>query len=228
MLTPTATGDNVPTTNVVEWVCARAAANRSVSRCKPCEWFQLDQLHRQEPSPVPSCIPSTAKLAWFVCLTPGTDELALGHLEYAQVAIMSALINAPSLAPHVMLVRLADRRDRLADRTTRSAHSPTRVGACLAGSARRCCYDTSGSRRIGARDWSLARMAQCSRSATARASTLFLRSTAKEEPNRSNEAQPQLERWRLWAHGHWSHSQIDAREFQCARIGYGTRLVHGY
>ena len=115
MLTPTATGDNVPTTNVVEWVCARAAANRSVSRCKPCEWFQLDELHRQkEPSPVPSCIPGTAKLAWFVCLTPGTDELALGHLEYAQVAIMSALINAPSLAPHVILVRLAGRRDRLA------------------------------------------------------------------------------------------------------------------
>jgi hypothetical protein len=63
---------------------------------------------------VPSCIPGTAKLAWFVCLTPGTDELALGHLEYAQVAIMSALINAPSLAPHVVLVRLAGRRDRLA------------------------------------------------------------------------------------------------------------------
>ena len=79
---------------------------------------------------MPSCIPGTAKLAWFVCLTPGTDELALGHLEYAQVAIMSALINAPSLAPHVMLVRLADRRDRLADRTTRSAHSPTQTNTC--------------------------------------------------------------------------------------------------
>lgn len=91
-------------TSLVDWVCARAAANRSVSRCKPCEWFRLEQLHRRQLS-APPCSAQAAKLAWFMCLTPGTDEQALGHLEYVQSAIVSARLNAPTLAPHVILVR---------------------------------------------------------------------------------------------------------------------------
>ncbi len=99
----TATTDAMPKTNLVEWVCARAAANRSSSRCKPCDWFKLDQLDRSKA--MRPCTAGLAKLAWFMCLTPGTDEQALGHLEYVQAAIMSARLNAPSVAPHVILVR---------------------------------------------------------------------------------------------------------------------------
>ena len=39
-----------------------------------------------------------------MCLTPGTDTLALKHLEYVQAAIISARFNAPTLAPYVILV----------------------------------------------------------------------------------------------------------------------------
>ena len=94
----------VPDTELVDWVCRQAAANRSASRCKPCEWFELQDLAPADTSllPPPRC--SYAKLAWFMCLTPGTDALAMKHLQYVQSAIVSARFNAPTLAPHVILV----------------------------------------------------------------------------------------------------------------------------
>ena len=40
-----------------------------------------------------------------MCLSPATDALALQHLAYVKAAIVSARLNAPSLAPYVVLVR---------------------------------------------------------------------------------------------------------------------------
>ena len=93
---------------MLQWVCARAAANASASRCDTCEWFQL-----RRPAPhgdsvrltTAECSAVPPKLAWFMCLTPATDKLALGHLQYVKAAIISARLNAPSIAPYVVLVR---------------------------------------------------------------------------------------------------------------------------
>ena len=102
-----------PTADLIPWVCARAAANASLSQCKHCEWFKLPEL-----APLTTAndarLLATAEcadrprpvLAWFMCLTPATDALALGHLDYVKAAIVSARLNAPSLAPYVVLVCL--------------------------------------------------------------------------------------------------------------------------
>ena len=98
---------------LVDWVCARAEANRSLSRCDPCKWFELRDLATTSRSigsraasqlPPTGCAKTRPQLAWFMCLTPATDRQALKHLEYAKAAIISARLNAPSLAPYVVLV----------------------------------------------------------------------------------------------------------------------------
>ena len=94
--------------SLVDWVCARAAANNSVSRCDACQYFPLKQLAPAETGihlPAPECSPVRPRMAWFMCLTPAVDAQALKHLEYVKAAIVSARLNAPSLAPYIILVR---------------------------------------------------------------------------------------------------------------------------
>lgn len=94
--------------DLLRWVCARAAANRSNSRCEQCQWFALHDLVPQGNHArlaAAECSPVPPRLAWFMCLTPASDEQALQHLQYVKAAIVSARLNAPSLAPYVVLVR---------------------------------------------------------------------------------------------------------------------------
>ena len=92
---------------LVDWVCARAAANNSYSRCQFCEWYPLVDLAPAAPVRLAAaeCSQQQPRLAWFMCLSPATDALALQHLAYVKAAIVSARLNAPSLAPYVVLVR---------------------------------------------------------------------------------------------------------------------------
>ena len=92
---------------LVEWVCERAAANHSPSRCSGCNWFHLRELTPNVTAgrlPTPECSTVRPRLAWFMCITPATDALSLKHLEYAKAAIVSARINAPTLAPYIVLI----------------------------------------------------------------------------------------------------------------------------
>lgn len=94
----------------LRWVCAKAAANNSVSQCDKCEWFALHDLAPNETVvnvnlQAAECAAVQPKLAWFMCLTPASDKIALGHLDYAKAAIISARLNAPSITPYVVLVR---------------------------------------------------------------------------------------------------------------------------
>ena len=57
-------------------------------------------------SPPPSASPETA---WFLCLTEPTDDARSGaHLDFARAAIVSALLNAPTLSPHVIFLKTPD------------------------------------------------------------------------------------------------------------------------
>ena len=95
--------------DLVDWVCARAAANHSLSQCRFCEWFPLRELappsSKRPQLLAAECSRVQPKLAWFMCLTPATDMKALQHLDYVKAAIVSARLNAPSLAPYVVMVR---------------------------------------------------------------------------------------------------------------------------
>jgi hypothetical protein len=100
---PVVTGDS----GLVDWVCARAAANQSVSRCDACQFFTLKQLAPATADmrlPAPECSPVRPRMAWFMCLSPAVDAQALKHLEYVKAAIVSARLNAPSLKPYIILV----------------------------------------------------------------------------------------------------------------------------
>ena len=52
----------------------------------------------------PQCVATPPRMAWFMCLTPATDAQALKHLDYVKAAIISARLNAPSLAPYIIWV----------------------------------------------------------------------------------------------------------------------------
>ena len=93
--------------SLVDWVCARAAANQSLSRCDACQFFPLKQLAPAEVGirlPAAECSAVRPRIAWFMCLSPAVDAKALKHLEYVKAAIVSARLNAPSLAPYIILV----------------------------------------------------------------------------------------------------------------------------
>jgi hypothetical protein len=105
------TGTGTGTGDPVRWVCERAEANHSLSRCPPCEWFQLQELAPLEVNirlPGPECLPKPPRLAWFMCITPATDALSMKHLEYAKAAIVSARLNAPTLAPYILYIAHED------------------------------------------------------------------------------------------------------------------------
>ena len=54
------------------------------------------------PLPPPTAAPDTA---WFMCLTEPTGSTSSAHLDFARSAIVSARLNAPSLAPHVVFLQ---------------------------------------------------------------------------------------------------------------------------
>ena len=43
-----------------------------------------------------------ARTAWFLCLTQPRDAISREHQQFARAAIVSARLNAPSVAPHVI------------------------------------------------------------------------------------------------------------------------------
>jgi len=92
------------------WACAQAAANHSVSDCAACDWWTPPALAPAQPRPLPPASASP-ELAWFICLTaPTDDERTSAHLDFARAAIVSARLNAPSLAPHVIFLQTPDSR----------------------------------------------------------------------------------------------------------------------
>ena len=91
----------VPPERLVPWACAQA--NGSVSDCAACEWWPLLEPlpAAARPLPPPTAAPDTA---WFMCLTEPTGSTSSAHLDFARSAIVSARLNAPSLAPHVVFL----------------------------------------------------------------------------------------------------------------------------
>ena len=90
---------STPADALVDWVCARAAANRSVSHCDHCSHWEQPPLVRADALPPP---PRRARTAWFLCLTQPRDAISREHQQFARAAIVSARLNAPSVAPHVI------------------------------------------------------------------------------------------------------------------------------
>ena len=90
---------STPADALVDWVCARAAANRSVSHCDHCSHWEQPPLVRAGALPPP---PRRARTAWFLCLTQPRDAISREHQQFARAAIVSARLNAPSVAPHVI------------------------------------------------------------------------------------------------------------------------------
>ena len=88
---------STPADALVDWVCARAAANRSVSHCDHCSHWEQPPLVRADALPPP---PRRARTAWFLCLTQPRDAISREHQQFARAAIVSARLNAPSVAPH--------------------------------------------------------------------------------------------------------------------------------
>ena len=93
---------------LVGWACAQAAANHSVSDCAACEWWAPPALAPAQPRPLPP-VSASPELAWFICLTaPTDDERSSAHLDFARASIVSARLNAPNLAPHVIFLQTPD------------------------------------------------------------------------------------------------------------------------
>ena len=93
-------------TNLTRWVCDRAAANRSRANCSTCTWWRQPDLTRKaDMQHGHNHQPTTA---WFMCLHKPASEKEVSFFDYVKAAIMSARINAPSLAPHVLYMHSED------------------------------------------------------------------------------------------------------------------------
>lgn len=98
----------------VERVCAAAAASNSVAQCDKCEraWSLPDIAPATAPNSWSSLFPKEKRqtLAWFTCVTkpkPSSSSWpdgsnSLNSIFSLKAAIVSARLNAPSLAPYVL------------------------------------------------------------------------------------------------------------------------------
>ena len=100
--------------SAVDWVCAAAAGNHSPSSCGPCAkaWNLPAIAPPRAPVswaalPLPSVRP---RLAWFTCVTKpsAADSTGWDNLAHLRAAVVSARLNAPSLAPHVVYLHSPD------------------------------------------------------------------------------------------------------------------------
>lgn len=88
--------------NLTQWVCKLAAANQSRANCSECTWWrQPDLTHRALHRP-PTVQPATT--AWFMCLHKANSSREIAFFDYVRVAVLSAKLNAPSLAPYVLYI----------------------------------------------------------------------------------------------------------------------------
>ena len=100
-------------TRLTDWVCSKAAEARSAMSCDKCDWWRpadlIDPAHTRNP---PQLLPPTAATTvWVICVSKPSnsdDELNSKHLELAMVAVASARLHAPSLAPYVMYIHRPD------------------------------------------------------------------------------------------------------------------------
>jgi hypothetical protein len=101
-------------TSQVAWACAAAAAHNSTTRCGRCQraWALPDLAPARAPRTWQAALKGGGRgerlvlptLAWFTCVTKPSEEDATSrsNIVSLQAAIVSARINAPSLAPHVL------------------------------------------------------------------------------------------------------------------------------
>lgn len=100
--------------NVTAWACNLAAANKSRASCSECTWWQQPDLtqrahlRRQLQRPRKSITPEPPTTAWFMCLHKPSSSREIAFFDYVRVAIMSARLNAPSLAPYVLYMHSPD------------------------------------------------------------------------------------------------------------------------
>ena len=88
--------------NLTHWVCERAAANQSKANCSTCTFWQQPDLTRARPLKQQHRQPPGSSTAWFMCLHKPTTASEIAFMDYVRVAITSARLNAPSLAPYVL------------------------------------------------------------------------------------------------------------------------------
>ena len=102
--------------NATRWACDMAAAQKSHAKCDKCTWWQppelvrsSEQLARADGSVEPTTKrPSTA---WFMCVNRPQETLRARHskfIQLVQVAVASAKLHAPSLAPFVLYMHSSE------------------------------------------------------------------------------------------------------------------------
>ena len=100
--------------NYTQWACDQAAAARSVAQCEKCTFWQPPSLVPQHPHEVRAARPRPTT-AWFMCVNrPQSTQLLFARhstfIQLVQVAIRSAIFNAPSLAPYVLYMHSEGQR----------------------------------------------------------------------------------------------------------------------
>ena len=75
--------------------------------CKHCPWSPPD-MSRNATRLQPYQHTRGSTLPWFLCLSKPNDMISEQNVVTARTAIVSALLNAPSLVPHVVIMHLPD------------------------------------------------------------------------------------------------------------------------
>ena len=99
--------------NLTAWACNRAEANQARANCSLCTWWQQPDLttrahlrrplHQRRRARQPgAAAPPAPTTAWFMCLHKPNSSREIAFFDYVRVAITSARLNAPSLAPYVL------------------------------------------------------------------------------------------------------------------------------
>ena len=86
--------------------------------CKHCPWSPPD-MSRNATRLQPYQHTRGSTLPWFLCLSKPNDEISDRNVVTARTAIVSALLNAPSLVPHVVIMHLPDQNTEDNDNFTR-------------------------------------------------------------------------------------------------------------
>ena len=85
--------------NATARMCELAEAAQSVVNCASCTWWTRPSSYHQATLDHPKSKPTTA---WFMCVNRPYSNRTAAFAGLVQAAVMSAKVNAPSLAPFVL------------------------------------------------------------------------------------------------------------------------------
>ena len=95
--------------NITQWACEQAARERSPATCDACTFWQPPALVAptdEQRARLHATTRTRPTTAWFMCVNrPQNTQLKARHskfIQLVQVAVASAKLNAPSLAPYIL------------------------------------------------------------------------------------------------------------------------------